>query len=40
MSKKQQELQIFGVKLNKYDFFHPLDVVDHNSVVEDFNKIT
>ena len=41
---KQQYLQIFGLKLNKYEYFQPFEVVDRGSetqpqVVEKLNKL-
>ena len=28
---KNQDLQMFGLKLNRYDFFHPLEVAGRGS---------
>ena len=37
---KHRDLQMFGFKLNKYDFFRPLEVVGRGSEVADnFNKV-
>ena len=42
---KWRDLEIFGLKLNKYEYFQPLEVLDRGSetqpqVVENVNKLT